>query len=84
MSNSSSVVNSNLRSGIMSRESSPVRNRKRILFLEEDPNYRDFCVQLWIPLAAGLFNRDVYIEGLKRRAETLSKRKGTSTVCSLQ
>ncbi|CAG9773893.1 unnamed protein product [Ceutorhynchus assimilis] len=37
-----------------------------------------------IPLAAGMFNRDVYLEGLKRRAETLSKSKGASTACSLQ
>ncbi|XP_060522155.1 inositol polyphosphate 5-phosphatase E [Cylas formicarius] len=36
-----------------------------------------------IPLAAGLFNREVYLEGLKRRAETLSKSKGT-TVCVIQ
>ncbi|VEN40077.1 unnamed protein product [Callosobruchus maculatus] len=37
-----------------------------------------------IPLAAGLFNRDVYLEGLKRRAATMSNAKGASTVCSVQ
>nr|XP_023027137.1 72 kDa inositol polyphosphate 5-phosphatase [Leptinotarsa decemlineata] len=37
-----------------------------------------------IPLAAGLFNREVYLEGLKRRAATLNNAKGESTVCSLQ
>ncbi|ERL95124.1 hypothetical protein D910_12394, partial [Dendroctonus ponderosae] len=31
-----------------------------------------------IPLAAGMFNREVYLEGLKRRAETLSKSKEAS------
>lgn len=37
-----------------------------------------------IPLAAGLFNREVYLEGIKRRAATVDKRKGTSTICSIQ
>ncbi|KAJ9600816.1 hypothetical protein L9F63_001028 [Diploptera punctata] len=37
-----------------------------------------------IPLAAGLFNREVYLEGIKRRAAAMDKRKGTSTICSLQ
>ncbi|CAH1967933.1 unnamed protein product [Acanthoscelides obtectus] len=37
-----------------------------------------------IPLAAGLFNRDVYLEGLKRRAATMCNAKGASTVCSVQ
>ncbi|XP_018576609.1 inositol polyphosphate 5-phosphatase E isoform X2 [Anoplophora glabripennis] len=37
-----------------------------------------------IPVAAGLFNRDVYLEGLKRRAATLNSAKGATTVCSLQ
>lgn len=37
-----------------------------------------------VPLAAGLFNRDVYLEGLKRRASTLHDSKSASAVCSLQ
>jgi hypothetical protein len=36
-----------------------------------------------IPLAAGLFHRDVYLEGLKRRA-TMNDSKGATAVCSLQ
>lgn len=37
-----------------------------------------------IPLAAGSFNREVYLEGIKRRAAAMDKRDGASTVCSLQ
>ncbi|XP_050423119.1 inositol polyphosphate 5-phosphatase E isoform X2 [Adelges cooleyi] len=37
-----------------------------------------------MPLAAGLFNREVYLEAIKRRAVSMDKRVGTSTVCSLQ
>ncbi|XP_019872159.1 inositol polyphosphate 5-phosphatase E isoform X2 [Aethina tumida] len=37
-----------------------------------------------IPLAAGMFNREVYLEGLKRRATTLNSHKGGTAVCSLQ
>ncbi|KAL3272808.1 hypothetical protein HHI36_014268 [Cryptolaemus montrouzieri] len=37
-----------------------------------------------IPLAAGLFNREVYIEGLSRRATFLKEHKGATTVCSIQ
>ncbi|KAF4532406.1 hypothetical protein B566_EDAN003858 [Ephemera danica] len=37
-----------------------------------------------IPLAAGQFNRDVYLEGMKRRANAMDRRQGLSTVCSLQ
>lgn len=37
-----------------------------------------------IPLAAGLFNREVYIEGLARRATFLNEHKGNTTVCSIQ
>ncbi|XP_014615960.1 PREDICTED: 72 kDa inositol polyphosphate 5-phosphatase isoform X4 [Polistes canadensis] len=37
-----------------------------------------------IPLAAGLFNRDVYIEGIKRRAAAMDESQGTSKVCSIQ
>ncbi|CAH0383897.1 unnamed protein product [Bemisia tabaci] len=37
-----------------------------------------------IPLAAGLFNRDVYLEAVKRRATAISKCDGSSTVCSIQ
>lgn len=37
-----------------------------------------------MPLAAGQFNRDVYLEAIKRRAVSLDKRIGTSAVCSLQ
>lgn len=37
-----------------------------------------------IPLAAGSFNREVYLEGIKRRAAAMDKREGTSAVCSLQ
>uniref|UniRef100_A0A1B0CRQ2 phosphoinositide 5-phosphatase n=2 Tax=Lutzomyia longipalpis TaxID=7200 RepID=A0A1B0CRQ2_LUTLO len=35
-----------------------------------------------MPLAAGLFNRDVYIEGMKRRLN--SKNSSSSVVCSIQ
>lgn len=35
-----------------------------------------------IPLAAGLFNRDVYLEGIRRRA--LNHNNKTSAVCALQ
>ncbi|GAB0092546.1 Inositol polyphosphate 5-phosphatase E [Sergentomyia squamirostris] len=35
-----------------------------------------------MPLAAGLFNRDVYIEGMNRRLN--SKNSGASVVCSIQ
>ncbi|KAJ8923183.1 hypothetical protein NQ315_001737 [Exocentrus adspersus] len=37
-----------------------------------------------IPVAAGLFNRDVYLEGLKRRAATLNSAEDATTVCSIQ
>ncbi|XP_035743014.1 inositol polyphosphate 5-phosphatase E-like isoform X3 [Vespa mandarinia] len=37
-----------------------------------------------IPLAAGLFNRDIYIEGIKRRAAAMDESQGTSKVCSIQ
>uniref|UniRef100_A0A1B6E485 phosphoinositide 5-phosphatase n=3 Tax=Clastoptera arizonana TaxID=38151 RepID=A0A1B6E485_9HEMI len=37
-----------------------------------------------IPLAAGMFNRDVYVEAIKRRAAALGLRGDNSTVCSLQ
>lgn len=35
-----------------------------------------------IPLAAGLFNREVYLEGMKRRLK--NKNAGSSTVCCIQ
>ncbi|GBP33614.1 Inositol polyphosphate 5-phosphatase E [Eumeta japonica] len=37
-----------------------------------------------VPLAAGLFNRDVYIEGIKRRRALLDHAPGTSAVCTVQ
>ncbi|CAG9858307.1 unnamed protein product [Phyllotreta striolata] len=37
-----------------------------------------------IPLAAGLFNRDVYLEGLRRRATALGSIKDNTSVCSVQ
>lgn len=37
-----------------------------------------------IPLAAGLFNRDIYLEGIRRRAAAMDDSQGTSKVCSLQ
>ncbi|XP_050524165.1 inositol polyphosphate 5-phosphatase E isoform X4 [Daktulosphaira vitifoliae] len=37
-----------------------------------------------MPLAAGLFNREVYLEAIKRRAASMNKRIGTSTVCTIQ
>lgn len=37
-----------------------------------------------VPLAAGLFNREVYLEGIKRRRALLDHAPGTSAVCSLQ
>ncbi|KAF2898796.1 hypothetical protein ILUMI_07381 [Ignelater luminosus] len=36
-----------------------------------------------IPLAAGLFNRDVYVEGIRRRATILDEDRGGSAVCSI-
>lgn len=37
-----------------------------------------------IPLAAGSFNREVYLEGIRRRAAAMDKRDGASTVCVVQ
>ncbi|XP_073945228.1 inositol-3-phosphate synthase isoform X3 [Choristoneura fumiferana] len=37
-----------------------------------------------VPLAAGLFNREVYLEGIKRRRALLDHAPGTSAVCSIQ
>ncbi|XP_015588623.1 inositol polyphosphate 5-phosphatase E isoform X2 [Cephus cinctus] len=37
-----------------------------------------------IPLAAGLFNREVYLEGIKRRAAAMDESYGTSRVCAIQ
>lgn len=37
-----------------------------------------------VPLAAGLFNREVYLEGIKRRAAILDHEPGTSAICSVQ
>lgn len=37
-----------------------------------------------MPLAAGLFNRDVYLEGIKRRAATLGDSKEANMACSIQ
>ncbi|KAG8042072.1 hypothetical protein G9C98_000063 [Cotesia typhae] len=38
-----------------------------------------------IPLAAGLFNREIYLEGIKRRAAAMDEdSSSTSKVCSLQ
>ncbi|XP_020280484.1 uncharacterized protein LOC109853113 isoform X1 [Pseudomyrmex gracilis] len=37
-----------------------------------------------IPLGAGLFNREVYLEGIRRRAAAMDDSLGTSKVCSLQ
>lgn len=37
-----------------------------------------------VPLAAGLFNREVYLEGIKRRRALLDHVPGTSAVCSIQ
>ncbi|XP_034946460.1 inositol polyphosphate 5-phosphatase E isoform X2 [Chelonus insularis] len=37
-----------------------------------------------MPLAAGTFNREVYLEGIKRRAAAMDDSYGTSKVCSLQ
>jgi len=37
-----------------------------------------------IPLGAGLFNREVYLEGIKRRAAAMDDSLGTSKVCSIQ
>ncbi|XP_075231116.1 inositol-3-phosphate synthase [Lycorma delicatula] len=37
-----------------------------------------------IPLAAGLFNREVYLEAIRRRAAAMDQRDGASTVCSIQ
>ncbi|XP_066603443.1 inositol polyphosphate 5-phosphatase E isoform X4 [Prorops nasuta] len=37
-----------------------------------------------MPLAAGLFNREIYLEGIRRRAAAMDDSLGTSKVCSLQ
>nr|XP_012137707.1 PREDICTED: 72 kDa inositol polyphosphate 5-phosphatase isoform X1 [Megachile rotundata] len=37
-----------------------------------------------IPLSGGLFNREVYLEGIKRRAAAMDETHGTSKVCSIQ
>ncbi|XP_041978430.1 inositol polyphosphate 5-phosphatase E isoform X2 [Aricia agestis] len=37
-----------------------------------------------VPLAAGLFNREVYLEGIKRRRALLDHAPGTSAICSIQ
>ncbi|KAL1115935.1 hypothetical protein AAG570_005430 [Ranatra chinensis] len=37
-----------------------------------------------VPLAAGLFNREVYLEAIKKRAAAMDQRPDSSTVCSLQ
>ncbi|XP_063618546.1 inositol polyphosphate 5-phosphatase E isoform X2 [Cydia splendana] len=37
-----------------------------------------------VPLAAGLFNREVYLEGIKRRRAVLDHAPGTSAVCAIQ
>ncbi|KAM0728759.1 Inositol polyphosphate 5-phosphatase E [Formica fusca] len=37
-----------------------------------------------IPLGAGLFNREVYVEGIRRRAAAMDDSLGTSKVCSIQ
>ncbi|XP_033212806.1 inositol polyphosphate 5-phosphatase E isoform X2 [Belonocnema kinseyi] len=37
-----------------------------------------------IPLAAGLFNREIYLEGIRRRAAAWDDPRGTSKVCSIQ
>ncbi|XP_019885283.1 inositol polyphosphate 5-phosphatase E isoform X3 [Camponotus floridanus] len=37
-----------------------------------------------IPLGAGLFNREVYLEGIRRRAAAMDDSLGTSKVCSIQ
>ncbi|XP_072932057.1 inositol polyphosphate 5-phosphatase E isoform X2 [Epargyreus clarus] len=37
-----------------------------------------------VPLAAGLFNREVYLEGIRRRRALLDHAPGASAVCTLQ
>ncbi|KAL6262255.1 hypothetical protein P5V15_007350 [Pogonomyrmex californicus] len=37
-----------------------------------------------IPLGAGLFNREIYLEGIRRRAAAMDDSFGTSKVCSIQ
>ncbi|KAK1136856.1 hypothetical protein K0M31_001390 [Melipona bicolor] len=37
-----------------------------------------------IPLGGGLFNREIYLEGIKRRAAAMDDSHGTSKVCSIQ
>ncbi|XP_031842147.1 inositol-3-phosphate synthase isoform X1 [Nomia melanderi] len=37
-----------------------------------------------IPLGGGLFNREVYLEGIKRRAAAMDDSHGSSKVCSIQ
>ena len=37
-----------------------------------------------IPLGGGLFNREIYLEGIKRRAAAMDESHGTSKVCAIQ
>lgn len=37
-----------------------------------------------MPLAAGLFNRDVYLEAMKRRMNEEDKDASSSAVCAIQ
>jgi phosphatidylinositol-bisphosphatase len=38
-----------------------------------------------VPLSGGLFNRDIYLEGLKRRSEALKPlSKGRLNICAIQ
>ncbi|XP_006623126.1 inositol polyphosphate 5-phosphatase E isoform X2 [Apis dorsata] len=37
-----------------------------------------------IPLGGGLFNREIYLEGIKRRAAAMDESHGTSKVCLIQ
>ncbi|KAF9824584.1 hypothetical protein SFRURICE_004041 [Spodoptera frugiperda] len=45
-------------------------------------NFHVYCCR--VPLAAGLFNREVYLEGIKRRRALLDHAPGTSAVCNVQ
>ncbi|XP_053607651.1 inositol polyphosphate 5-phosphatase E [Plodia interpunctella] len=56
---------------------------------DHKPVWGLFCAALRpgtdvVPLAAGLFNREVYLEGIKRRRALLDHAPGTSAVCTLQ
>lgn len=47
--------------------------------------YNTYVILLFrIPLNAGLFSREVYLEAIKRRAAAMDQHADASTICSMQ